>query len=145
MAKVSRDLPFEKPFNPVGTITCVAAGGVKLEDLLGIKFPGRLDQADIEGLGIGVLPDLCLPVLPPGEAFSELIGTAAEHHDLIAGKVVSYVAFDKTVNWFELRSPAVRINDPGIPLLILTGNIGTNGGSQVDNRLSPTGEFVADH
>jgi hypothetical protein len=58
---------------------------------------------------------------------------------------VSYVAFDKTVNRFELRSPAVRINDPGIPLLILTGNIGTNGGSQVDNRLSPTGEFVADH
>ena len=80
MAKVCRDLPFLKPFNLVSTGYRITGSGIQFKDLFRTELLNGLDQADVDGFGIGIFLDLRLPVLPPGKAFFQFIGTAPEHY-----------------------------------------------------------------
>jgi hypothetical protein len=145
MTEVCRDFVFVKSFDPVSTEGRVSAGGVQFEDLRGFELLDCFDQADIKRFCIGVLPDLLLRVFPLGKSFSELIGTAAEHDDLIAGEQVGDVTFHKAVHGNKFRNPAVGIDDPGIPFLILPSDIRTDRGREMDDGIPAAGEFFPDH
>ena len=112
MAEVSQNLSLDKTLDPVCTIHRIPAGRVQFKNLRGPEFLNRLDQADIESFGIGILPDLLLPVLPLGKAFFQLIGTAAEHDDPVTGKQVGDVSLDKSIRGNEFRSPEINVDNP---------------------------------
>ena len=145
MAEVCRHLAPGKALDTASALGSVMTGGVNFKDLCGFERLNGLDKADIEGFRIGVLPDLLFRVFPPGKAFPELIGTAAEDNDPVAREQVGDVAFHKPVHGNKFPGPSVRVDDLGITLLVLANNIGPNGGCQVNHGMPSPGKFVAYH
>jgi hypothetical protein len=50
---------------------------------------------------------------------------------------VGDVPLDKSINGHEFRSPAIHIDDFGVPLIIITDYIRTDRSGEVDNGMSP--------
>ena len=44
---------------------CIPVGCIEFKDLIRTELLDSLNQADIDGFGIGILADLRLPVFPP--------------------------------------------------------------------------------
>ena len=55
--------------------------------------------------------------------FFGLVRTAAEYDNPVAGKQVGNVPLDKSLHGNEFRSPAIHVDDPGIPIFVVADNI----------------------
>jgi hypothetical protein len=143
MAKVCGDLSFLKPFDLVSTGYRIPGSGIQFKDLFRTELLNGLDQADVDSFGIGIFPDLRLPVLPPGKAFFQFIGTAPEHDNPVAGKQVGKMPFDKSIHGNKFRCPAIDIDNPGVTILVITDTIRPDRSGKMDHGMSPPGKLTA--
>ena len=75
--------------------------------------------------------------------FFQLIGTAAENHDPVAREQVGNVPLHEPVHGSEFPRPAIRVNDLGVPFLVIADNVRPDRGSEVDDLMPAVSEFLA--
>jgi hypothetical protein len=68
----------------------------------------------------------------------------AEYDNPVTGEKMREMSLNKTLNIYKIMYPPIGINDPCLPILIISGNILTYQVCDMDNGISPVCKFCTD-